>query len=284
MLPDEIASQIPEELRSDPSLANFNDVGGLAKSFLETKKMVGSSIRLPGKDFTPDELKAWRNDSSVRLKDHGVTIADIKNLPPEKPDAYEFKIEGVTDEQIKADKGLTGFRSVAHKLGFNNEQAAEVVNWYAKELLPALKADNEAQMPKMIEDAAEVDKVLTERFRGESKQRREESIKAIRELSATIPDLNDFLEGTAPYENDKGWMANKDHPAMVALLSEVARMRQPDFGGHTTDQFRGETVEGIDQQIVDIRTNEKLTGEQQGARLVPLYKKKAAILAANKGR
>jgi hypothetical protein len=157
-----------------------------------------------------------------------------------------------------------------------------MVDWYVKDMLPALKAETDAQMPKMIEDPADVEKLLVERFKGESKQRREESAKAVKELSATIPDLNDFLEGTAP--NGDGWMANKDHPAMVALLSEVARMRQSDFGGHVTDLYRGETVEGVNQQIEDIRANDKLTGEQQGARLVPLYKKKAAIMEAAKGR
>jgi hypothetical protein len=61
---------------------------------------------------------------------------------------------------------------------------------------------------------------------------------------------------------------------MIALLSEVARMRQPDFGGHVTDQYRGETMEGIDAQIKDMRAREKELGsEEVGNRLIPLYRR-----------
>jgi hypothetical protein len=254
----------------------------MAKSYINLEKKIGSSLPLPGKDFTPQELDAWKNDSTLRLRDHGLTFAKVTDLPPEKPDAYDFKIEGVEPEKIQNDKTIGGFKNLAHKLGLNQAQAGEMVSWYLKDVIPALRADSEANMPKMIEAEADVQQVLTERFRGESKQRMEAADKAIRDLSVSIPDLKDFLDGTAP--NGNSWMANRYHPAMVHLLSEVARMQQPDFGGHTTDPYRGESVEGIDTQIADLRANNTLNPDEVGRRLSLLYQRKVAIMNASKGR
>lgn len=281
-LSEEAIQQIPEDIRGEASLSKFNDFGGMAKSYINLEKKIGSSIPLPGKDFTPEELKAWQNDSALRLRDTGLTFAKIQDLPPEKPDAYEFNVEGIEPEKINNDKAIAGFKNVAHKLGLNQAQAGEMVNWYLKDVIPMLKADGEAAMPKMIEDQAGIEQVLNDRFRGETKQRLADSEKATRDLSASIPDLKDLLEGTAP--NGDSWMPIKYHPAWVALSSEVARMRQQDFGGHVTDPFRGETVEGIDMQIKDLRGRTDIDGEDMGQRLNELYRKKVAIANANKGR
>lgn len=49
-LPDEILEQIDENYRNHSSLRDINDVAALAKSYVETKAMVGNSIRIPPKD------------------------------------------------------------------------------------------------------------------------------------------------------------------------------------------------------------------------------------------
>lgn len=52
-------SLLPEDLRKDPSLANFKNVNDLGKSYIETKKMVGQIKKAPdtadGYKFTPLE-------------------------------------------------------------------------------------------------------------------------------------------------------------------------------------------------------------------------------------
>lgn len=50
---------LPEEIRNDPSLVDFKDVAALAKSHIETKKLVGASIRVPGPDAAPEARKAF---------------------------------------------------------------------------------------------------------------------------------------------------------------------------------------------------------------------------------
>ena len=62
-LPDEILEQIDENYRDHSSLKEINDVAALAKSYVETKAMVGNSIRIPG----PDAGDEARNDYIQKL-------------------------------------------------------------------------------------------------------------------------------------------------------------------------------------------------------------------------
>ena len=47
-------SGLPDELKTAPALQDVKDVAGLAKAFVETKAFVGSSIRPPGPDASPE--------------------------------------------------------------------------------------------------------------------------------------------------------------------------------------------------------------------------------------
>jgi hypothetical protein len=53
-LPEELTKDWPAELKSDPSLKDVNDVASLAKRFVDTKALVGGSLRPPGPDAKPE--------------------------------------------------------------------------------------------------------------------------------------------------------------------------------------------------------------------------------------
>jgi hypothetical protein len=273
-LSEEHAALIPEDIRSDPTISVFNDVGSIAKSYVESRKLIGNSIQLPGKDSKPEDVDRWSGETSAKLKDHGLTLAKLSDAPPEKPDGYEFTIEGATPEQIKGDKILGSFRENAHKMGLNNAQAARLVEWYMKDAVPGLTAG--ADRIEMVEDAAQVEKVLGDVFKGETKQTLAARDQAVTLLKSEIPELADFLEGTAPF--GKPWMANKDHPAMVKLLKFVAEAKQQDFGGNIEGLSASDTVDSVDSQIADMRAKTDLSPAEIGKRLEPLYKKKAFLM------
>lgn len=50
---------LPEQLRADPALKDFKDPGALATSYLETKKLVGSSLRPPGPEASAEARKEF---------------------------------------------------------------------------------------------------------------------------------------------------------------------------------------------------------------------------------
>jgi len=257
-LPPDIASTIPPEIMSHESIGRYNSLPELMKGHVELQEYRGRSIGLPKPDSKPEDFQKWQAETSERLKGHGFTVSQLSEPPPQTPDAYDFKLEGVTPEQLKEDIGVKEFRAFAHENKMSNAQAQKYIDFYATKVVPALIAKLKDGAPaevEMIEGDEAVNKVLGERFKTEAPIRREERDKAITSLSQTIPDLKDFLEGTAP--NGKAWMANKDHPAMVQLLSEVARMQAQDFGGNVNGATNVEGATAAKKEADDIIGNKE---------------------------
>ncbi len=254
-LPPDIASTIPPEIMSHESIGRYNSLPELMKGHVELQEYRGRSIGLPK---AGEDVAKWQAETGEKLKGHGFSVSPLSEPPPQTPDAYDFKVEGVTPEQLKEDIGVNAFRKFAHEEGMSNAKANKYIEFYAKQVVPALMAKLKDGAPaeiEMIEGDDAVSKVLGERFKTEAPIRREERDKAITSLSQTIPDLKDFLEGTAP--NGKAWMANKDHPAMVQLLSEVARMQAQDFGGGVNGTASVEGASAAKKEADDIIGNKE---------------------------
>ena len=72
-LPSEILDQIDEQYRDQESQKQFDSVADLAKSFVETKAMVGNSIRIPSKDAGEEARQEYwnkliNNDPELMMK------------------------------------------------------------------------------------------------------------------------------------------------------------------------------------------------------------------------
>jgi hypothetical protein len=118
---------LPAELRSDPALKDFKDVGALAASFKSAQALVGADkaavLRIP-KDEA-DEA--------------GFAEVFAKLGRPEKPDGYKLTApEGTAPETI------TAFATVAHKAGLSGRQAGAVMDFY-REAVTAQAAALEQQ-------------------------------------------------------------------------------------------------------------------------------------------
>ena len=131
MLPPEVIESLPEDIRGNATFEKFNDVGALAKSYVELEGYRGKSIGIPGTD--PKEIETWKTEHLPKVQH---VFAD--RLPPATAAEYEFKFEGANDEAIKSDKVLGLFRENAHKLGLSQAQAAGLVEVFGKQILPAL--------------------------------------------------------------------------------------------------------------------------------------------------
>lgn len=104
--------QLPEDLRGEPSLKNFTNVGDMAKSLVHAQKMIGmDKIPVPGKHSTEDDWKV---------------IYD-KLGRPSNPDEYKFETNLDAN-----DPGLQQFKQVAHSIGLNTDQASKILNFYSE--------------------------------------------------------------------------------------------------------------------------------------------------------
>lgn len=103
---------LPEGLRANPTLQNFRtkDIAAVAESLVESQKLIGGSIRLPGEKDAP--------------ADRDAKLAKIYNQlgRPETPDGYKIAApaadSGIPWDASRAD----AFKGVAHKLGLTQSQ------------------------------------------------------------------------------------------------------------------------------------------------------------------
>jgi hypothetical protein len=231
-LPPDIASSVPAEHLNHASIQRYNSVPELIKGHVELQDYRGRSIAMPNGESKPEEFDKWATEQGAKLKDHGYTISRLSDRPPESPDAYEFKVEGVTPEAIKNDKGLAAYRNAAHKLGINQAQASGLFDVFAKEIYPVMQQP----APEFIEGEAVTGAggLMEKVFKSESKQRLEEYKGAVNILQQTVPELKDMLnDGVIEYEQGK-MISLGDHPGMIKLLSEIGRLMAQDFGGNIT--------------------------------------------------
>ena len=138
--PSSFNSLIPEDLRADPALKDFKDVGGLAKSYVNLSKLQGSSIRIPGEDAGSEDLNAFYN----KLVDVKGVMRSPDTDNKEAMDAFYTQLgrpetaDGYKDSIVKDDvpRGLTfdqdmlsQFKNTAHDLGLTKEQAAGIMEF-----------------------------------------------------------------------------------------------------------------------------------------------------------
>lgn len=115
---------LSEDIRGEKSFDVFkgkdwNEVGPvMAKSYLDSQKMIGGSIRLPNKDATPEERKKILNDIFTKLG------------RPEKSEEYQYTKPNFVSKDVQWDDGMAKeFLGVAHEIGLNNEQVQALIGW-----------------------------------------------------------------------------------------------------------------------------------------------------------
>jgi hypothetical protein len=129
--PQDWHETLPEELKSDPSLKDFKDPASLAKSYVETKALVGKSIRPPGDGAAADVKKKFVDDL-LRIEPALIYAPDgdkdaldrmWKKLgKPAKPEEYDFP-----DAAKAAGLNETDLRNLAAKTGLTKAQFNEIV-------------------------------------------------------------------------------------------------------------------------------------------------------------
>src|SRR3990167_6512665 len=107
---------LPEELRAEPSFKDVPDVPTLAKRFIDTKKMVGGSLKVPKDGAPPEEVNAFYTALGV----------------PAAPDKYTARPPAFpADSGITLDEaGFKGFLGAAHSAGITDKQAQAILDWY----------------------------------------------------------------------------------------------------------------------------------------------------------
>ena len=202
--PASFIDTLPEDLRGEPSLRNFTDTAGLAKSYVHAQKMIGvDKLPLPGKSATDEE---W-NNVYERLG------------RPNAPTEYDFEsVEGF------ADPDLATFKQIAYDTGLNGKQAERMAKAFAEAATQEGQARETQVETVLTETKAQLEKEFGKAFDQKMKMAKS----AATQLLGSIDPLDTI-------ELADGRLLG-DHPDIIRLFVNLAdQMGEDTLEGETND-------------------------------------------------
>lgn len=106
---------LPDDLKENEVIKNYQKPGDLAKDFLKLKEEAGKKVAIPDKNASEEEVKEFRNRMGI----------------PDKPEAYELDPKALPLGDEGAPAIVKEYSGLAHKLNLSKEQAQGVYKWYA---------------------------------------------------------------------------------------------------------------------------------------------------------
>lgn len=217
--PEWISGLTDDVIKADPAIQSFKSVDDLAKSFIETKSLVGKKgVILPGEGAKDEEWGPVFN----------------KLGRPEQPDGYKYQPPAgakVNEEYIKE------FRTKAHAWGWTQKQFNEALNFKINEEMASQKQSAET-MAKMQADA-------------ETSMRKEWGAK-YDEKMATIQKAIKSFGGDLP-SDPKAY-----DPRVVRLIASLSEhLDEATIGNLGIVKGTAMTPEDAKQKIKEIRSDEK---------------------------
>lgn len=156
-MPEWLDALEDDDLKGNESLVNIPDVATLAKSFVDTKKMVGNSLHIPTEDANDEQRAAFHSKVLEKvpglmlkpnLEDDEGRSAFFKSLGvPEDPSKYDaVELEGGIKFDDDRDMAI---RTVAQKAGLTPTQFKDVVSGLLEHDKEGLTAREEMNMQQM---------------------------------------------------------------------------------------------------------------------------------------
>ena len=235
-------SSLPEDMRGESSLQDFKDIGGLAKSYVSSQQMLGSSIRIPGEDAGDDQ----RNDFYSKVQ----TVPGVVRMPTDPSDtegwnAFYSKAgrpETAEGYQINMPEGMEASQdmlSMAHDMGLNSQQVNKFVEFQASQ------QDQANTMQIQSRDSAQ--EALKQAWGSDYDNRMDGAKAAIRSYADKHPDaVNELINGPAG-----------NNPALMMMLSDLyGGMQEKGIAGAPASSVSyGMTPDEALAQISEIRGN-----------------------------
>lgn len=235
---------LSEDLRSESSLADFKDVNGLAKSYVNAQRLVGNSVRIPGEDASPEAreeflAKIEATGGLIRKPDldNAESLNSLYSSLGRPETAADYKAEAPEGIQFN-DESLGEFSKVAHEAGLSNKQYETMVNVYAQEKL------QEAQVQTEVADQF---LAQTKEMWGPDFSARADAAKAVKEMyMEKYPEaMQALVEGP-----------NGNNPALLSMLSELSgTFKEKGMVGSSSKHQFGTSAEEAKEKIDEIKAN-----------------------------
>jgi len=213
-----------DDLKNDPSLKDFKDTQSLAKALIDTKKLVGQKLGIPGPDATPEAKAAFNEAMGV----------------PKEGAGYEFKApEGIPD---KIRDALYSEEHSKEWAEFFREKGVpkEVANAIRDKFFQEMKGDLEELMTEVDKSDEEFGKMAAKIYGDNAK------------ANAAIQNVKTAIEKHVPAEL-KGQLDKLSNSALLIIASTI-RGETLDLSGEDKSLSGDPGVQGNDgKSVADLR-------------------------------
>lgn len=233
-------STLPEDLRENPTLKDLPDVATLAKSYVETKSLVGSSIRPPGPDAAPEarkeflaklqkaapELVYLPSDEKARAEVEGQLWSALGRPADEKA----YSLEGVPPE-LGLDEAQA--RKVAKEMGYTVSQFKKLLAVEVENRQKALEAHKAGygELKKEL-GAAYDERVAQAAAAFEKITGNKDAADAIRTGRATAADVRTWAAVAKAIGGETNVVGQQGAGASGRLTPEEARLQLAELRGN----------------------------------------------------
>lgn len=154
--PANFIETLPEDLRGNEALKNFQDPGQLAKSYLELKSYQGNSLRIPGEDAGEEDRKAFIDKLTEKVPNlmlkpdfaEGNEQAEEFFRTLGKPaEAKDYTVPEVEGFEVPEDR-VEALRTIGHKMNLTKDQFTGIM----AAVMEMDKADSEAVEAQIQQD------------------------------------------------------------------------------------------------------------------------------------
>jgi len=125
--------RLPEELRGNASLRTIGSVPDLAKSYVETKKLIGTKLSAPGENATPEQIANWRRTVGAPDRPEGY-VGETGTLRPDS-----------VPESLWNPEGEKQFLALAHKHSLPPGAVKEILAFYGDNVAQGLQSSQQQE-------------------------------------------------------------------------------------------------------------------------------------------
>ena len=219
--PANFLDSLPEDLRHNPSLKNFTDVGSLAKSFVHARSMIGAdNIGKPQASWTDEQ---WTNfyAETGRPQDTTSYIADFAD--------------------VLSDAEADNFKQAVFEAGLSPRQFDKIANYFMSEN-ERMSQEAEARAETSYQDGINA-------LKQEFGQATEQRIKLAQRAANTL--LGDLTENPFFKETMADGRQLGDHPEIIRMFAKLGeQMGEDNLVGETSELIM--TPEQANQELKEI--------------------------------
>ena len=185
--------ELPEDLRESPALKDFDTPTKLAKSFIDTQKMVNDRVKLPKDDSPQEERDAFYK----------------KNGRPDTPPEYSFVKKRDSKDPYRPD--AEAYAKKMYELGLNDKQASELFETYV--------ANTNAEVDRLNVEAKSKKDQAIEKLKEQHGDKVDEVIDTAKRAVKGL--FGDQLDNDVLAALERSGLAND--PRLISKLSEIGK-------------------------------------------------------------